>query len=485
MKMNFSIYYFSLFLVFLPFIISLEPFIIFPFKTFQRDQLKSDKEILGIDFLKTFLNNTIYIELNIGTPIRQIPTILASNDYSFYLINRKCFIPSSFDSVVNSKSYLVDESYINNTYIFKTQKDITISKDIFEIELRDSYNKQQNVDVLLNFMYSPNDLENNPILEKKEEFPFSDSINYPYTCAKLGIQKFVQNRREYEKNFISQLAAKKFINQGVFSLQYLTDDTGIFLIGTEPHINNGKEFLESRLRKVSTEYSDLSESWIIKPDKIFFIKDNAQYNITTMTKCSLEYDLGVIYGPDEYLKLIQNEFFNSLIEQNQCFKEVIYSTYTIFYCNEAGAIKKFPTLNLNINQLMYKFELNYKDLFIKKGDKYFFNIIFDSNTLRWKLGKPFLKKYTFTYNYDDKTIGFYIPNNIPMISNKVLLLILFIFITVFGFIGFHFGKRFYVKIAKRRINELEDEYIYNGSEEILNKVHKIIEMKPKYKILWN
>ncbi len=117
MKMNFSVYYFSLFLVFLPFIMTLEHFIKFPFKTFQRNQLKSDKEILGIDFLKTFLNNTIYIELNIGTPIRQIPTILASNDYSFYLINRKFFIPSSFDSVVNSKSYLVDESYINNTYI--------------------------------------------------------------------------------------------------------------------------------------------------------------------------------------------------------------------------------------------------------------------------------------------------------------------------------------------------------------------------------
>ena len=56
---------------------------------------------------------------------------------------------------------------------------------------------------------------------------------------------------------------------------------------------------------------------------------------------------------------------------------------------------------------MEEFVLTYDDLFMEKGDKLFFLVVFDlsNSKITWLLGKPFLKKYFFSYNYDKKNTG--------------------------------------------------------------------------------
>ena len=55
--------------------------------------------------------------------------------------------------------------------------------------------------------------------------------------------------------------------------------------------------------------------------------------------------------------------------------------------------------------------MTYLNLFILKGRVYSLIIFEDENNNKiWKLGEPFLSKFKFVFNPDQKTIGFYNPN---------------------------------------------------------------------------
>ena len=133
---------------------------------------------------------------------------------------------------------------------------------------------------------------------------------------------------------------------------------------------------------------------------------------------------------------------------------------------------------------MYTFVLDYNDLFLEKDGKYFFKIIFDKNNkMQWKLGKPFLSKYTLYYDYEAKTIGFYNQDLSSKKGKKILNVFLNIFyviiICVFGFLGFYYGKKAYDKVRKKKIYEIDDNYEYKNDEK--KNSNTILEMmiKPK------
>ena len=124
------------------------------------------------------------------------------------------------------------------------------------------------------------------------------------------------------------------------------------------------------------------------------------------------------------------------------------------------------------------FEFDYKDLFKKIGNEYFFMIVFEKyNSMIWRLGNPFFFKYTFVYNGDAKTIGFYQKKNEIKIKEKnnnnlkielnilkiILIIILFlIFISFVIIIAYYLGKK-YNLIRKKHANELDDDYDYFNS----------------------
>jgi hypothetical protein len=202
----------------------------------------------------------------------------------------------------------------------------------------------------------------------------------------------------------------------------------------------------------------------------------------------MEYNLGVIYGTNNYLNLIKEYYFDKLILQKKCYEEIVHSIYTVFYCDNKEDIVNFPTLNFYLQQLLFTFQLNYNDLFEEKNGKYFFKIIFDrNNKIQWKLGKPFLKKYVFVYDYETKTIGFYneqLPGGKKKKNmNNIFINILFVIIIIgFGYVGFYYGKKVYDKARKKRINEIEDGYTYKATEE-RNRSNTNLEMMIKFKIL--
>ena len=425
-------------------------YIVIPFNTYH-PKIQATQNIAE-NFIKEYINNTIYIELDIGNPPQKIPSLIYSDEFGIFLLNKKCSIPSEFNNIESSSTFLKKELHKDFTYKFRTQIDMLLGSDMFKFKLNDK----------------------------------SQNNNHEYTCLGIGIRSEQYVGREYESNFIKQLYIKEMIENNYFSIIYDENksDKGVFLIGIEPHLYNDDLYEEKQLRHINSRGKNFYIFWSLYPDKIFFKTNELNINITTNLVCSLEYNLGLIYGTKDYLDLIKQYFFDKLILEKKCHEEIINSAYTIFYCYNKNDIKEFPSLNLFFQQLLYTFILDYNDLFEEKDGKYFFKIIFDKNNkMQWKLGKPFLSKYTLFYDYEEKTIGFYNQDLSRKKRSKFLNVLLnifyFIIICTFGFLGFYFGKKAYDKVRKRKIYEIDDNYEYKNDEK--KNSNTILEMmiKPK------
>ena len=181
---------------------------------------------------------------------------------------------------------------------------------------------------------------------------------------------------------------------------------------------------------------------------------------------------GIIKGTPDYEKKIEQYFFNDFIIKKKCFKETTNDgKKRTFTCINNPNIKeelksKFPSLKFEHKNFLYKFELNYDDLFKEKEDKIYFLIWFNclkQINLYWEMGFPFMKKYVFNYNYDNKLISFYNNkiNEEDIISNgnsKIMNIIIIIFlIFIVCALGFVIGR----KVRRRNrltAKELEENY---------------------------
>ena len=140
-------------------------------------------------------------------------------------------------------------------------------------------------------------------------------------------------------------------------------------------------------------------------------------------------------------------------------------------------MKYFPTLKFFQYDFNYTFELTYKDLFIEKNDKIILLIFFDQMRFDWRLGKPFLRKYSFLFNQDTKMVGFYKNQNIGNNTNKnnldskwkiiLIVFVIFFAIVILVFSGILIGIYLFRKKRKNKYTIDEDyDYTTKNDEEI-------------------
>ena len=167
-----------------------------------------------------------------------------------------------------------------------------------------------------------------------------------------------------------------------------------------------------------------------------------------------------------------------------------------YYCFKDELFKetfeKFPSLYFSNAELNYEFELDFNDLFYEKDNLVYFLIIFYDFPIeaqnyfltyisRWELGTPFMKKYFFTYDYDNKYIGFY--NNNKSFQNAYnkyknqnmnsLILISIVLLILFILFGLYIIKKYVLN--NKRINAIELE---NNNKSNINNYYSI-ELKSK------
>ena len=248
-------------------------------------------------------------------------------------------------------------------------------------------------------------------------------------------------------------------------------------------------------------------------DEINSINNNKIKTVHKNNRAILSLNSGLITGTSEYLDFIENNFFGKYYKLNICHKyktkTEFISDFIIISCDNIDKLKfeEFPNLNFVMNSENLIFEFTYKDLFLKVENKYYFLVVFETNNIIWNIGKPLLLKYTFVYNGEAKTIGFYkkrINNkynsldnnnkeNIKIERNIGKIIIIFIsfiiFIVLISFISYRYGKKYN---SKRKIlaNELDENFEYNPkikyqsfekdvNSEIYNKEEKHLELMEK------
>ena len=268
-------------------------------------------------------------------------------------------------------------------------------------------------------------------INNNEEREISDiKLYFEENNNKSEISLLMNNDIETENEkylFIMQLKEKKIIDYLILSFDYLSKDKGNLILGNYPHLLKNSPLKKYKFNIINNEYSLKDKyKFRINMDSIFFNKNNQDnidkkiVDLTSTEPLDFIYDSDFIFAGAKYINNIDDYFFKPYRDKNLCFLETLNfkgNMFINFVCNKkpnsfsSFNIKEFPTLFLYNKQLNYTFNLTYEDLFEEINDKYYFLISYDlRDTVKWCLGKPFLKKYNFVFNAENQTIGFYDKN---------------------------------------------------------------------------
>ena len=410
------------------------------------------------DYFTYWLNLSFYSESLIGTPKQKILTKLTFDDYGISILNKGCDYDSN---LLNIKSPL---NLLNNSLTFNKTKEI-IDEESFNYKsfygayyAKDIICFNSNKETNLKFIYSPSD-------NKKIS-----------TCLNLGFMAYTRNLRESSLNIVNQL--KKNDNIASYDWSMLLNE-GVFLIGAKPHEYKPDIYDEKYLCGSAYFYDELIAYFNLKVNNIYFNspKNSEKIDISDTDLLYLIPTKGLIKGTTDYEKKIENFFFNDFIIQKKCFKEITNDKkYRTFSCINSPSIieelkSNFPPIKFVHKNFLKTFELNFDDLFRVKGNKIYFLVWFDSVRiyLHWEMGMPFMKKYVFNFNYDNKLISFYnyeikekeeleINSNNKASKGSIILIIFLAFI--FCIVGFILGRKM---IRKKRLTAKELETNFNSS----------------------
>ena len=442
-------------IIFICLYISIMPYIIMPFYTYKQNKINNISDYYSI---KEFTNNIIYSSLIIGTPPQEIIANINFNDYAFNVYNNQCDIPSEYNSINKNSTTRINKGYIlTDVYV-----DTFLLEDIFYLP------KNPNKSFILNYIYAP---MNNNIFETNIE-------KKNFTCANIGLKLSVDFAGTFDLNFLRELKSLDIIDNYIFYFSYndTIKEQGNLIIGKLPHEMDKNKYDFIQFREVYAINNKFALSWMLRFDKIFIEFNNSnniiRYNITENLEAEMDYNLNVIYGSNEFRELIEEIYFNEKIDSNICKKNNLIDNKLIYYeCELSLDLKLFPELKFVHKGLSSTFNITYEDIFFADKNKYIFLIFFNTgdNKKIWKLGKPFLEKYLFTFNLDKKTIGHYcikkdILTNISSKEENANLKFTIIKISILSFVAFILcfiiTKYYYRSKNKNTNNKKLTELIY-------------------------
>ena len=445
--------------------------VIIPFKTYYQ---KEPDDFNATDVVNYWEKNVIYSDSSIGTPGQKIILILDSQSHGTNLFEHMCDLSGSsyikeksstfyLEKVINSYYPMNNASIINETLFFYDNFDLKELKPLKFFKI----------------IYSDNDEKT-----QKDKYEY-----HQYTCINVGLSLSWTSSDDVPTNLIRQIKNGYNFETYDFTFEFSSEDEGKIIIGAEPHIYDPDNYFELQYRIVGAEGSNYQRDWFLNFDKLYYtykVKSTG-YTINetfgVVKSLRIQFDMGIMMGPNSYKESIKLHFFNDLINEGKCFEEKVIDRKTIFYCDksaENNITNDFPTLYFEMKQFNKVFELTYKDLFREKNGKIYFLIYFRDYSLGnyFTIGKIFLKKYSFTFNLDTKMIGYYnidLPGGkqnkneekIYSFSSKykaLIISLIIVLVIIFGIFGFYLGKFVYDKVRKKRINELDDNYDYDSHE---------------------
>lgn len=475
-----------------------EGIIVFPFKISVINQNPEKESYNGTDFVSDNFFRDMYTNIQIGTPTQKVLTVLSPSNHFFIFDEESCKMKTLSkiydpDNEISKDKYNYQrsDSYTNITvreYYYEKLKEATISSE--------------------KFLFLNKSNENLPIDAETINFIIAENT-HEQICGTIGLNKPLS---EYDgpPHFIDSLKKKGIIQNESWTLKFLTPYTGEFILGAEPHeyedISKDPSYqIKNFFKTESDSIIEIFNPWSFISQKIYYYKNKNNEDIALVNElnsCYLRYDYGFILGTQYYKDNITLSFFDKLFNLDICKMDEVqnadeplsYTTYYLISCDKKkltegkiNYLKEFPSLYIYVNNYDFSFELTSNELFKNVNDKYYFMVLFTKPVFHiddtWYLGLPFLQKYQFVFNYDAKTIGFYIPQpkenekeddnkNKEKEKNKkfyqttifqiiVGALLMSVLLVLAYFIG-----RTQLNKRQKRANELkDDDYLYEQDDE--------------------
>ena len=494
---NDKINFFSVYmLIFLSLYKIINNYIILPFKitniSFSEINGKFDEPVQ--EFLYKINFNKVYTSISFGTPENTIDFYFSMNEYISSIGLNSCLKNSeSSYSPYNSQSYkkIFENKHENknyNSYILSNEQCSVYS----DLDLNDNITFNS-----FEFYLEDNEDNNNDNDGKGDSLIESNKF-----CGTIGLNRFPSSNYFNKKSLIYTLKQNKIINSyswGLFffdedKLYNIVDDTkdkydGFFIAGVT--LDDNLDIFNTEL--VCNVYAEENSLyWTFYFDRIFYyvnINNKTEYVCTNNTKVELIIDLNYIISDEQYYKDIKKIYFQKFFDNYTCYEAKTYNkeegnTYMII-CDISfkNYQKAFPGFYLYNEQLFFAFNLNSKDVFYEYNNKIYFLIVHKESVKDfWKIGRIFLKKYPFMFDYDKKLISYVylkrnwkpknnsknqksnneqnINNNNSNFKEFVIYVLLFIGIII----GLFIGKRIWNKNKRLKANELEERYQYMDKE---------------------
>ena len=278
---------FLLFLILLFINKSLLSYVSIPFKIYRGEEPSTYSSIEDYFTYQTELQ--YYGQILIGENESPIPIFFSFNDFGFYFVTKGTDLGDITSSYDPSASPSCTKEPFGNIF-FKKFGNATKANDIFTFN-NNSNNKLKCK--LINFLYA--------FIDNKKKNSF----------LLIGLRLLGDMIRDDGLNLVEQLKKNKYTDTYDWSIIY--DDKnpekeGVLLIGTKAHKYNPKKFNEQYYFNSVTISKESYGIWNIQFDKIYFLIDDEEKQITDFSKFSFKHDSAVIAGTSSYEKLLKNIF---------------------------------------------------------------------------------------------------------------------------------------------------------------------------------
>ena len=477
-------------------------YVYFPLKRKDNSKLKNIKNITEI--MEFIYLEPLISELTLGTPKQKSNIIFRTDCIYMYITSythnykntrtsdfiqlkygdfvyydeEKSTSVEYYEKIFNHSKYAYDNQFFTNciseNMIINDKNikfDLMLSKDI-EFEEPGGFCLQLE--------------EGSSVLHFTSSFPILLKQNYSLIDNYKWFIYYGQNNKEKDYIVIGA-TADEFINPETRQKIYPNLDI------ENDHIYDNDE-LDVQKAAMKIKFADI---YLVSDTN----KNKEKFEDTKNLKGKLMPNIGFIVGTTNYSQYIEKNIFKIYLDLGKCHKSIfiqkpnlVGEEYTYYYCDES----LFNNIKNDFKNIIFKhltfsenFVLTFDDLFIRQNGYLIFLVIFSTHQhFYWDLGTPFLKKYQFDYDFENKLVGYYRikknsenENNINKDNNKnnILIYILVIFFLSLIFFGTLIVLGIYVtkncfKNRKKRANELVDEdYEYQGKNEETKKNEAINE----------
>ena len=440
---------------------------VFPFKTFQYPHKFSNEQFSSKEYMDIIHSSMIYLEIEAGKDIKNDKL---TEEISSNLLNNKQYLSLFID--FDNYDFYIDDNYFYDENKNKICHYSTLLSTSYEIDNENS-NNMKDAEISADYISFSNDKNINSNINANYQkmkisfrHAYKNKTNLSFACGNVGL--LIPSNKFYmgtKTNFISQIHDNFNNIDFSFSIEYNLKESleemneGILIIGEESieKNKNTKELIPIYVKK--SPYGGGKIEWefdlnqISIGNKIIENEDLGEdFNI--LIKSSID----GIQIPYFFYQEINSIFFNKYYSKKICQYELVNNLYIIISCDSEkfnnDDINSFPEINFLKYKIGFNFTFSGKELFVKKGNKYFFKMVtYSQRHLKsFHFGRLFLKKYKVIFNSDSKLMYFFEANkNINIMKDDIkndkrkitFITLSYVFIGIlFLVVGIFFGRRY-------------------------------------------